>query len=92
MDIVQRPLQADGIKRLHGEIVDAGAWKHAPKLREQRYISPYSGEPLTCALCGRMFTEEAFKDHVKKDHPGMRGWKPAILKKEEKIIESTDEG
>ena len=83
MDVVQRPFQAEGLRRTHGEVMETGAWRHAPKLREQRYISQFFDEPLTCALCGRMFAKEAFKGHVKKDHPEVRGWRSVILKKEE---------
>ncbi len=83
MDVVQRPLQTAGVLLQRGEVVDTGAWRHAPKLREQRYIATYTGEPITCSVCGRMFVAvEVFKGHV-KEHPEVRNWKSATLKKEE---------
>jgi hypothetical protein len=70
MDIVQKPFQAEGVIRRHGEVVDAGSWKHGARLREQRYLAPFAGEPVTCELCGRMFAGEAnLGYHIKVDHP-----------------------
>lgn len=70
MDIVQRPFQAEGLIRQQGEVVDASSWKHSAKLREQRYLAPFLGEPVKCELCSRLFADDAkLEHHVKIDHP-----------------------
>ncbi len=69
MDIVQRPLQAGGVMLQRGEIVEAGAWKHAHKLREQRYIAPFTGKPAECKECGRKFADkDILRTHIEREH------------------------
>jgi len=70
MDVVQRPFQAKGIIRQQGEVVDASFWKHSARLREQRYLTPFLGEPIKCEVCGRTFVDDAsLEHHFKMDHP-----------------------
>lgn len=62
MDVVQRPFQYDGKVRINGEVVDTAGIRHLLKLREQRYLSPFPGEPVKCS-CGRMFRDLAALEH-----------------------------
>lgn len=70
MDLVQRSFQAEGYLRRAGEVLDVSGFKHASRLREQRYLAPFSGEYMECNLCDRKFADqEAFRLHIKQDHP-----------------------
>jgi len=86
MEVVNRPLQHNGIIRDRGELLETEAMRNTVKLREQRYLSPFTGEHLECSVCGRKFADEAsFKAHAKKEHPEYKNWKMALRKGGEKV-------
>jgi|GEM_PF-6286096 len=70
MFVVGKSFTAEGIIRRTGEVVKASGWRHVKRLLEQRYLSVFDGEPVKCAKCGRMFTnDELLQDHIRIDHP-----------------------
>lgn len=73
MFVVGKSFTAEGIIRRTGEVVKASGWRHVKRLLEQRYLSVFDGEPVKCAKCGRMFTnDELLQDHIRIDHPELK--------------------
>lgn len=84
MDIVNRPYQDNGVIRTRGEVVNPADIKHAQKLREQRYLAAFSGDPLECNNCGRKFANMlAFKEHAHREHPDVKRWRTLLATKKE---------